>query len=1571
MARSYQREQTQHQEESGQGSASHAPAPAFPPGFDPRAQARKLYGAMKGMGTDERTIFDVLRSGRADLNQAVESEFNRMYTDYSLRQWLRDELSGDDYSRAIRLLGNGDFTLAEKLLQAADGWGTDEQKIFHSLETASAAELAEVKGNPALVARLRSELSAADFALAEEYLSGNGSLAAKLRSAVSGWGTDEEAIWRTIQSATEPERRFVLSKSALMAHLESDLSSSDFFRAKRMLMGTWDNLDKIELALMGFGTDEASLLTSLASMNAEEYGRLVQGTDRLPRGVESLKSWLYSDLSGATEYEALESLHQAQLAHDPGYAVRYREAQAAALGEDVMRSEGAAALVAGEGQALSPVARLRAACLGMGTDEEKIWDVAAQIPSEQGRWIVENNPDNIMGLLEADLSSAEYRRVRVALGGGASGRIAVLKNAVAGLGTTEHQLYDALDSILAEGLGAEVLSDTSTLARIRADIDPVMYRVFCDALRSGTFTPLMRLHWATARYGTDEELVWKVCAEHGSIWKEGGGVRADVDALLQSELSTRDYWKAKDLIRGEPESEQERLERAKELLERQRSSGLSVAIMDSVSDSGVHADEAWREYQVVYNRAHEDGQVSEQEQGRLRDAEAYSKFTTEEYSQAKASFAQWASQIAITIVGIAATVLTAGAAAGPFIAALSANAGTIATTMVAAAALKVGIHKAIEGEGYDLESMDTLVDGVGAALEGGLFILGNIGSARLMAGLSKSQYAASIGPSVEQAFGGAGRRILAGGLESGIDGTIGGMGEGIFRGLVSDQTWSGNLGNAFSTIGVNTLLHGSLGAGMGFGGGALFKSLGETFGDRVRSMLGGQRGMADVSTGGGTVDDVMHRMPDDLEGSVVDQRRLTEAAFETNQRMQVISDDITSEFGLQRSLVGLKGNKFGVDDVTKIDKDEFIGKVLEKTRRWGDPEAIGSMRDMSRGRFDVDTFDEANALADSLERRLNEGFGAGNVERKPVRDVYKRHHILVKDPQTGVWHEWQIGTKSLTTMIEDVKVTLPDGVQLHGSDFHVVMYDVLDKLNDPAIRSQHGLPDSISDDIGLTAIRQRYDQLMIDAGTVKKGATEPENFTQRLSDMGDDLAGALERLEAKHPGLATRLDTKLAAEKAAAGGHPEAAVAGPVTHPDMPWWRSGGDNAAKSGLEDSRPKLRPEHEGVAEYQEFRRAVGFLNDGKVDPHAAKQGALGDCYLLAGCAAEARANPAGVRRLIKDNGDGSFDVTLYIRESWYKAPEPKVITVDNFFPTRSGAPIYAKVGRSEGGSDEMWMAIFEKALAQEKGSYDLISGGNINTNFHFGSVHELLTGQQSKRIATASMKDDELLRRIAASLDKNEPIYAGSYSFNDDAAMKAAGDKMDIIANHAYSIEKVDLDSGTVDLQNPWGIRHPKNISIADFKKFYRSVDVGTAAKADGVASAAHHADDAADLDLDSLVDVGDQVADNLALTFTRASGFSTAMASTRTRGSASDHLAATSLDPSQINFPAEDVRSFFWRFLTTPDLIKFQGIYVSTPAVFFVNPHTGTVVVTDLAGTYLEGVSLMDQALIELLQTGAL
>jgi hypothetical protein len=56
-------------------------------------------------------------------------------------------------------------------------------------------------------------------------------------------------------------------------------------------------------------------------------------------------------------------------------------------------------------------------------------------------------------------------------------------------------------------------------------------------------------------------------------------------------------------------------------------------------------------------------------------------------------------------------------------------------------------------------------------------------------------------------------------------------------------------------------------------------------------------------------------------------------------------------------------------------------------------------------------------------------------------------------------------------------------------------------------------------------------------------------------------------------------------------------------------------------------------------------AGQKTVGGADPSDVKQGALGDCYLLAALAAVAKTNPALIERMISDNGDGTYNVTIY--------------------------------------------------------------------------------------------------------------------------------------------------------------------------------------------------------------------------------------------------------------------------------------------------------------------------------------
>ena len=802
-----------------------------PPGFDAAAKAKTLHDAFDGWGTDERAVLDALYTGRSDLTKAIETEYNQRYSP-ALTTELRDELSGADLEKALKLLQKGGLTLADKIREAARGWGTDEDKIFNAFDRASASDLEVVRKDTKIRALLQEELGGADWTLAQAYLQGQGALAGKLRRAVSGWGTDEATIWRELEGATHEEKQFVLKQPALVNHIRSDLDASDWLRCQRMLNGTLTNVDRIEVALAGWGTDEQGVADALNGLTAAEYSQL-------PADIDSK---LESELGGGDLAKAQEALHQKRLKFDPEYRKTYLDKQKAAMGEEAMAHEGTSAMIAGEGQSHSAVGRLMAACAGAGTDDTTVWSVLAELSSSERDFIRQHNPDGVLDALRSDLSTGDYERAMATLAGG-SGQAAsaVMREAVAGWGTDERLLYDALDRVAREGGGAEVLADGETMEAVRGDVSARQYAVFCDVLRAGTFSGRQRLEWATAAAGTDEDLIFELCSDHGQEWYSSGAIAPDVDDLLQAELDNRDYWKAKDLIRGEPGSEEERLARAKEELERERSSSVSAGIMDMFSTSGENADDAWREYQSSFNQAHADGEVSADEIGQLRQDERFSQRMTAEYRETKASVAQWATQIAVAIVGIAATILTAGTA-GPFVAALAASLGgkvaIAAEAMVLAAALKVGLNRAIQGEGYDVASSQALIDACSASVEVGLNMVGGQLATKMVEGLGKTAVARSVGPTVEKIFGGAGRRILGAGLEGAIDGGLGGLGEGAFLTLANEDSWKGDSEDLLGNLGSSMLLNGAMSAAGGFVAGAGFKSLGETFGPSVRGKMG-------------------------------------------------------------------------------------------------------------------------------------------------------------------------------------------------------------------------------------------------------------------------------------------------------------------------------------------------------------------------------------------------------------------------------------------------------------------------------------------------------------------------------------------------------------------------------------------------------------------------------------------------------------------------------------------------------------------------------------------------------------
>lgn len=283
---------------------------------------------------------------------------------------------------------------------------------------------------------------------------------------------------------------------------------------------------------------------------------------------------------------------------------------------------------------------------------------------------------------------------------------------------------------------------------------------------------------------------------------------------------------------------------------------------------------------------------------------------------------------------------------------------------------------------------------------------------------------------------------------------------------------------------------------------------------------------------------------------------------------------------------------------------------------------------------------------------------------------------------------------------------------------------------------------------------------------------------------------------------------------------------------DEDFWVFAEDDTRKQ-QQEALPALRPKHDGK-EYEDFENGVAFVqgegDSHAIDPHDVKQGALGDCYLIAGMAAVARANPQAIQDAIKDNGDGTFDVTLYLRRTRYSSPMAVTKTIDARLAVKSaGRPLYAGIGDTNGDEVELWTALIEKTVAQHKESYDLISGGNINgQGFVFAGVSEMLTGERQNYMRTDGMDEDESLLYIAFALEDKAPIVASSRNLKDDEELTREANRHNVYWNHAYAPESVDLDARTVTLQNPWGSSHVQDLPVDKFLQFYKALRIGAAA-----------------------------------------------------------------------------------------------------------------------------------------------
>jgi Ca2+-binding RTX toxin-like protein len=206
------------------------------------------------------------------------------------------------------------------------------------------------------------------------------------------------------------------------------------------------------------------------------------------------------------------------------------------------------------------------------------------------------------------------------------------------------------------------------------------------------------------------------------------------------------------------------------------------------------------------------------------------------------------------------------------------------------------------------------------------------------------------------------------------------------------------------------------------------------------------------------------------------------------------------------------------------------------------------------------------------------------------------------------------------------------------------------------------------------------------------------------------------------------------------------------------------------------------------YVDYRNQPLFATTGP-SQRDVRQGAVGDCWLLATLAANARMNPNSIHKVVVDLGDGTYAVQLGY--SYYRVDAdlpnewPQGATVADFR--------YAHLG--EQGS--LWVAIVEKAYAFHRGA-------GTYASLKTGCADEAMNALPS---TTFSESDNfggaqDALNYIASHFNLGQAVVV---------AINEPGAAAPLVGPHSYSVEQVNYQTTSsgvktpvsVVLRNPWG------------------------------------------------------------------------------------------------------------------------------------------------------------------------
>ena len=234
----------------------------------------------------------------------------------------------------------------------------------------------------------------------------------------------------------------------------------------------------------------------------------------------------------------------------------------------------------------------------------------------------------------------------------------------------------------------------------------------------------------------------------------------------------------------------------------------------------------------------------------------------------------------------------------------------------------------------------------------------------------------------------------------------------------------------------------------------------------------------------------------------------------------------------------------------------------------------------------------------------------------------------------------------------------------------------------------------------------------------------------------------------------------------------------------------------------------------------KRDVPLFGKDGPDENDISQGAMGDCWLVGALASISHCRQDVIKNMIKDNEDGTADVTLH-RELMPGIFRKETYTVrKSVFGRRSCGTNLKMMSKS---NETLWAQMVEKAYAaylargNESIDYNAIKGGGGGEKVAFRT---LLGKESNKDYDSKRLKGDkkELFQKIKRALNSGTPLWYAILKLTS-GIKDTDGDK--VWQCHAYSIMGAyeNNDRYYLRLRNPWGYN-----GIFTHKSAYITVDL---------------------------------------------------------------------------------------------------------------------------------------------------